>query len=335
MIDLTFEDIKARQIPGCPEYGVTEDGKVFNMRRKVWLRAQPKEGYQHVRLSSYGTFAVHHLVLITYVGPRPEGLLGLHKDDDRHNNHYSNLEWGTHQRNSDQAKLNHRFHKEDGTPIDRQTHTIKRILTAADVREIRQRASKGVSQNKIATEYGVWPRIIRDIVHRISYEYVLDDPEEGVDLGQPPTLREGVPNSQQDTIGRLNFTEDGVSRMHSSFTAEQVRDIRIRAKRGERSSDIADSCGVSYLTILNIVKYKTYARVEDTKEMGEIKADPAVAAESMRRSLKYALTPDQVRDIRRLKAEGNPAGIIANKYGISTTVVYNIIKGLSYKNVPD
>lgn len=38
---------------------------------------------------------VHVLVLETFVGPRPEGYKGLHRDDDPHNNHVSNLYWGT------------------------------------------------------------------------------------------------------------------------------------------------------------------------------------------------------------------------------------------------
>lgn len=40
-------------------------------------------------------FKVHHLILELFVGPRPDGSLGLHWDDDPNNNHVSNLRWGT------------------------------------------------------------------------------------------------------------------------------------------------------------------------------------------------------------------------------------------------
>ena len=40
--------------------------------------------------------SVHSLVLEAFVCPRPEGLLGLHRDDVKWHNHVSNLYWGTH-----------------------------------------------------------------------------------------------------------------------------------------------------------------------------------------------------------------------------------------------
>lgn len=41
------------------------------------------------------TMRVHRLVLTAFVGPCPKGMQGLHWDDDAHNNHLSNLYWGT------------------------------------------------------------------------------------------------------------------------------------------------------------------------------------------------------------------------------------------------
>ena len=52
------------------------------------------EGRQRVRL-------VHHLVLETFVGPRPEGACCRHLDGDPGNNRPENLKWGTMQENSD------------------------------------------------------------------------------------------------------------------------------------------------------------------------------------------------------------------------------------------
>ena len=43
---------------------------------------------------------IHNLVLEAFVCPRPEGLKGLHRDDDPFNNYVDNLYWGTDQDNA-------------------------------------------------------------------------------------------------------------------------------------------------------------------------------------------------------------------------------------------
>lgn len=49
---------------------------------------------------------VHVLVLEAFVSPRPAGMLGLHWDDDRHNNSLQNLRWGTKSENGLDAARN-------------------------------------------------------------------------------------------------------------------------------------------------------------------------------------------------------------------------------------
>jgi hypothetical protein len=41
------------------------------------------------------TRLVHHLVLEAFVGPRPDGQVGCHFDDDPRNNRVENLRWDT------------------------------------------------------------------------------------------------------------------------------------------------------------------------------------------------------------------------------------------------
>lgn len=49
---------------------------------------------------------IHILVLEAFVGPRPEGMLGLHRDDDKSNNAVENLYWGTYSDNAADAVRN-------------------------------------------------------------------------------------------------------------------------------------------------------------------------------------------------------------------------------------
>lgn len=61
-------------------------------------------GHLKVMLSNLdGTLSgvyIHRLVLEAFVSPRPEGLIGLHRDGDPTHNHVSNLYWGTYSDNA-------------------------------------------------------------------------------------------------------------------------------------------------------------------------------------------------------------------------------------------
>lgn len=94
---------------GFPLYEVSDQGRVRSLSRefprhvgKVLKHAVGRKGHHHVCLSNNGhakTFSVHILVLEAFVCPRPEGLIGLHRDDDKTNNRVENLYWGTYSDN--------------------------------------------------------------------------------------------------------------------------------------------------------------------------------------------------------------------------------------------
>lgn len=92
-------------------YGVEQTfkfkGRVMALRPDPWGRLR-------VNLRRPGIAVdrkVHQLVLEAFVGPRPEGMLGLHWDDDKSNNRLENLRWGTYSENLHDAVRNG-IHKE-------------------------------------------------------------------------------------------------------------------------------------------------------------------------------------------------------------------------------
>lgn len=103
-------------IPDYEGYEVSDRGRVRSLDRVVksrWGTPKPIKGrdlvqslqgrYKVVSLYKAGrikTIAVHVLVLETFIGPRPEGLWGLHRDDDQNHNRLGNLYWGTPAQNS-------------------------------------------------------------------------------------------------------------------------------------------------------------------------------------------------------------------------------------------
>lgn len=108
-------------VPGYPGYEISEDGQVRSVDRTVRGRgghpkrlkgkllsqalvggSGPTGRYYACVLYRDGKrrqVTVHNLVLETFVGPRPEGLVGCHRDDDPANNRLENLYWGTQKQN--------------------------------------------------------------------------------------------------------------------------------------------------------------------------------------------------------------------------------------------
>lgn len=92
------------------QYAITEDGGVWSLKRKRFLRQHPiYSGYMTVTLrdSNNGQkpthFFVHRLVAKAYID-NPESKPEVHhKDADRKNNCVSNLQWVTREENNQAA----------------------------------------------------------------------------------------------------------------------------------------------------------------------------------------------------------------------------------------
>lgn len=99
-------------------------GEVLIRRGKVLTPFPTKKGHLCVSLDRSERHRVHILVLEAFVGPRPEGLLGLHRDGNPKNNHVDNLYWGTYSDNSRDAvrhgthRMTRRTECKRGHPLD-------------------------------------------------------------------------------------------------------------------------------------------------------------------------------------------------------------------------
>lgn len=87
-------------------YQVSNLGRVIGRRGK--LLKTPGSGrdkaYPVVCMAQgIGNTYVHKMVLETFVGPRPEGMDGCHRDGNSFNNSLENLEWGTKSSNTEDS----------------------------------------------------------------------------------------------------------------------------------------------------------------------------------------------------------------------------------------
>lgn len=147
-----------KEIPGYPNYFAGKNGEIY-CNRQGFLRCLPKrlhKGYYRVNIRDGGTpvkkhsVPVHQLVLETYVGKRPNGMLCRHLNGDSQDNRLRNLVWGT-------PKENVRDSIQHGTAACLRHGECSNCskLTLADVREIRKQRANGISQQKVADEFNV------------------------------------------------------------------------------------------------------------------------------------------------------------------------------------
>lgn len=149
-------------------YQVSNLGNVRSLRSGRNIRAKPKllkpskniKGYLQISLKdrnkkkSKHTF-VHRLVLLTFVGPCPEGFEGSHLDGLPTNNTLSNLRWESGLDNCRRKYLHGTMHQGD-------CHTNAKLGSDGALR-VRELIKRGVPLLRIAKEFSVDHRTIRAV----------------------------------------------------------------------------------------------------------------------------------------------------------------------------
>lgn len=182
--------VEYRDIPGFPGYRVGDDGSVWSCRGRLRQRGIRGGGYGitgkwqklsqhltrqgHLRATLYRNakpiaVGVHRLVLLSFVGPCPDGLEGCHNDGNPRNNRPDNLRWDTSLANA-ADKIRH------GRDC-RGEKCVTAVLTADQVRAIRAEYIPGkFGLSRLADKYGITKTAISRILSRRSWAY-LDAPE--------------------------------------------------------------------------------------------------------------------------------------------------------------
>lgn len=99
-------------------YEISNYGEVWSVRKQMSLtKKKGSRGYHHISLyknKKQKQFTIHRLVATHFIDNPFKKPCVNHIDENKTNNHHSNLEWCTHKEN-----LNH------GTAIERRKETIK------------------------------------------------------------------------------------------------------------------------------------------------------------------------------------------------------------------
>lgn len=153
------------------EYFVNEYGDVYRKWGEIFKKLKPfiNHGYYRICLSVNNIkkkYRINRMVAECYI-PNPDNkLIVNHKDTNKLNNHYTNLEWSTDRENKDHAIENGLYPKgEQG----------KNILTEEQVIWIRQNYKKGDNELGIfplSQKYNVSRSCIESIIHHRAWKHI-------------------------------------------------------------------------------------------------------------------------------------------------------------------
>ncbi len=164
-----------RIIPDFPNYYATKGGRIWSQHRKgVYLTGSVKrDGYLYVGLyigRKLYTRRVSRLVLETYAGPCPEGMVVTHKNGDQTNNRLSNLKWSTRGEIQD-ARVKRGEHEALGKYDE--DHMASRLFNH-ERRMIHGRyLIGGCTQRSLAAQFDVSQNTIHRIVHQSRWRVVV------------------------------------------------------------------------------------------------------------------------------------------------------------------
>ncbi len=161
-----------RDVPGYEGlYAVTNDGRVWSHRMRIWMKPSYLRGYARVRLCRERiskTLSCHRLVLRTFVGPCPDGNVVNHKNSIRDDNRLENLEYCTPSQNT-----KHSFAV--GRSSLRGERNTFSVLTDNGVIAIRKRVENGEPRKSVAADFSVSLSTISRVVTRATWWHVGDN----------------------------------------------------------------------------------------------------------------------------------------------------------------
>lgn len=140
---------------------------VRSFKPRLMKRSRTPTGYVQACTGRGGIRNIHTLVLLSFIGPCPEGMECRHLNDNKADNRLENLAWGTRQENIADRLRNGIAGRQygEGSP-----HAI---LTKEQVLVIRARYARGgVSQYALAREYGVHQITISQIITRKTWKQI-------------------------------------------------------------------------------------------------------------------------------------------------------------------
>lgn len=213
-------------IPGYQYLEASSEGRIRSFRRPdnvtglpYRILALPPSSTGYLILSQKDdtgrviTKHVHKLVALAHLGPKPEGMIVLHKNDRRDDNRVTNLYYGTYAQNfADSVANGGRYVGPNLANWGKNSN-----LTANDVRIIRRKFAAGSTVKEITAELGLNDRAVRRIVRGESFAWV------GADSAETARIRAAAEAKMQLAIATIRVARSSHTPPASAPTSKGGR----------------------------------------------------------------------------------------------------------------
>lgn len=228
-----------KPIPHVPLYEVSETGQVRHRRLSAKYPTRGPvsgtinaRGYRVVTVAINAkpkTFTVASLVAAAFLGPRPPGLTVNHKDGNKQNDHWTNLEYCTRLENVQHAW------KMGLMP------TTRSYLPFTVVEQIRAyaQAHPTSTYTDIGRVFGISYEVASKILRRATYR---DESAAARFASRSARMRALY------QAGRIQ-PKHGVEHDRAALTQEQVLWVLTQLQRGQSRRQIAKTLGISHTTV--------------------------------------------------------------------------------------
>lgn len=160
-----------RDIPGYEgRYAASNYGRIWSHISNRFLKDRPdKDGYRKITIMAPNgkqkTYQVHRLVALSWI-PNPEDLPQVnHKDENKENNHYTNLEWCDAHYNINYGTRNNKISAALGKPV--------RCVETGEVYESTSAAARALNIGHVGIAAAA--RGAQKTSYKLHWEYVGDD----------------------------------------------------------------------------------------------------------------------------------------------------------------
>ena len=162
------------EFPLNPNYLVSEDGKLYNKRRKTLTYGKDHLGYRRINMLIGGEpkgLLIHRIVAMTYL-PNPNNLPEVnHIDGNKSNNHVTNLEWVSRHDNQKHAFM-------IGLNSNKGVNNGKAIVTPEIAVDLYNQMLTGMSIKELSSATGYSDSLLFKIKTKVTWsEYLKDLPE--------------------------------------------------------------------------------------------------------------------------------------------------------------